>query len=64
MKFIWKHWYGFCILVGFFLANCIVPARADAQAEPEISHRKILGATCFYSTNAQGEINTLSCVKD
>ncbi len=64
MNFIWKHWYGFCILIGFLLANCVIPTQATAQSEVEISHRQVLGKTCFWTTNAQGEATTLSCVKD
>jgi len=64
MKLIWKHRYGFCILVGFFLANCVIPTQATAQSEVEIYHRQILGKTCFYTVGADGNASTLSCVKD
>jgi hypothetical protein len=52
------------LIVGLGLASCVVVAQAEVPGLPEISHRKILSNTCFYSTNAAGEISTLSCVKD
>ena len=51
------------LIIGLGLAGCVVIARADGF-EVEISHRQILDKTCFWTTNAQGEATTLSCVKD
>lgn len=57
------------LIIGLGLASCVVVAQADdAPVTPfsaEISHRKILDATCFYfETRTTHEIIALSCVKD